>query len=189
MNLENTDGAGDGEGDSPLSIQATTVSVLADGTATALSNVGKQSNISLKNAVVSLLTAKVTALQKAQLNRVNVVAGTVTVESQFNNGEAQGAVAVLGSATTGFNVKISASEYSAEVNVLKAEMAGTSMASVTGADITATGAVAILSDAKSYAKAYTEETIAYLGLVNVGAVSVEAKANGIFAAKVKSWTC
>ena len=63
VNLENTDGAGDGEGDSPLSIQATTVSVLVDGTATALSNVGKQTNISLKNAVVSLLTAKVTALQ------------------------------------------------------------------------------------------------------------------------------
>lgn len=189
VNLEDTDGAGDGEGDSHLSINAATITILTDGTAEALAEVGQQTQVNLYNAVVNTLTAQVSGEQKAQLNHVVVDAGTVSVTSKFNDSDAQGAVAVLGSATTG---SISASGYSAKVNTVTANMLGCSEASVTGADIIATGAVTILSDARSYAKAYTvtckNDKNVELGLVNIGAVSVDADADGTFAAEVNGST-
>ncbi|MDY6180230.1 MAG: hypothetical protein SPI15_05205 [Candidatus Faecousia sp.] len=186
VNLEDTDGAGDGEGDSHLSINAATITILADGTAEALAEVGQQTKVNLYNAVVNDLTSTVSGKQKAQLNHVVVDADTVSVTSKFNDSDAQGAVAVLGSATTG---SISASGYSAKVNTVTAKMIGESEASANGAVITATGgAVTIFSDARSYAKAYTGATTANVGLVNIGAVKVDADADGSFAAEFNGST-
>ena len=181
VNLDGTDDGGDGEGDSPLSINAANINILADGTATALAHVGTQSGVSLASVVANVLTATVGGVQKAQLNNATVNAGSVNVESIFNNGSEEGAVAELGSSTTG---SITASYYSGTVNVVTANMAGKSEASVSSADITATGKVLVKSDAKSFAKAYTKASSAELGLVSIGAVSVDADADGTFVAEI-----
>ena len=185
VNTDRDAGDDDGEGDPALSIKATNLSILADGTAMAKAEVATQSNVSLASAVVNVLTATVDAQQKAQLNDAHVEATSVTVNSKFNDGTNEGAEAVLGSATTG---SISASVYSGTVNVVAAKVGSSdrilSEASAANAHIKA-ATVSVQNDAKSYAKAHTQAASASIGLVNVGAVHVDADADGLFAATVR----
>ncbi|MDY3859971.1 MAG: hypothetical protein SO014_04955 [Candidatus Limivicinus sp.] len=175
----------DSEGEPQLFIDVDTVSILADGTATAQAEVKTQSGVAINNAAVNDLKAVVSGEQKAQFNGAKLDGVSLSVKSIFNDGTEEGAVAVLGSAT---NKSIKASQYSAELNEVTAQMAGKSEASAKGADIRVSGAVSFLSDVKSYARAYTKAADASLGLVNIGAVKVDADADGTFVAAVSGST-
>ena len=185
-----SDSDGSGGGDPSLKINASTIQILANGKADAMANVGKQSSVALVEITANILTANVSGVQKAQLNKANVTAGSISVRSRFNP-NSEGAVAVLGSPCSGGEVKnnkikVKASQYSLNVNTVFATMAGSSKASINASGIIASGAVDILNDAKSFAKAYTEADDANVGLVGVGVIVVNSFANGNFDAYVSN---
>ena len=169
-----------------VSIEASVVSILNDGTATAYAGIAQQGvQISGINVAVSVLTSTVNADQLAQLSGANVTAASVSVESRFNDGTKEGAVAELGSLSS---EGLSASLVGVNTNVLTANMNAANKAMVSGSILNVTSGLAVHSISKSYANAATHVADTSLGLANIGAVIVNANANGSFAATVENGT-
>ena len=138
---------------------------------------------SAKSVATNTVNAYISAVQETFINGVDLYGASVSLTSELNKGETEGAKAQLGG-NAADNTSFELTGKGAELNTAIAEMKATNRSYMKDAGIDLTGNLTVQTDSTSYAEASLVDKVGEVSGISIGINVLKALANGTFEAYI-----